>query len=99
MALLAWLLLAILSSTWDDGVAALPQKHTAFFIFGDSSVDAGNNNFIETIPENKADCHPYGRNGLFEGPTGRFSDGRILVDYLGKTKSSLTWYLKLDLNH
>ncbi|XP_057767902.1 GDSL esterase/lipase 5-like [Salvia miltiorrhiza] len=80
MAILVWLVAAILS-----GVGAAPDKHTtAFFIFGDSSVDAGNNNFIDTIPENKANYDPYGRNGLFGGPTGRFSDGRVVVDYLAE---------------
>ncbi|KAJ9168100.1 hypothetical protein P3X46_019667 [Hevea brasiliensis] len=54
----------------------------ALFIFGDSSVDVGNNNYITTIPENQADVKPYGQNGFFEGPTGRFSDGRVIVDYI-----------------
>ncbi|KAL3535475.1 hypothetical protein ACH5RR_003936 [Cinchona calisaya] len=60
------------------------EKNSAFFIFGDSSVDPGNNNYIETIPENRADYKPYGQNGFFKEPTGRFSDGRIIVDYLAE---------------
>ncbi|TKY72921.1 GDSL esterase/lipase 2 [Spatholobus suberectus] len=40
----------------------------AFFIFGDSTVDSGNNNYIDTIPENKANYKPYGQNGFFENP-------------------------------
>ncbi|KAL1531237.1 GDSL esterase/lipase 1-like [Salvia divinorum] len=36
------------------------------------------------IPENKANYDPYGRNDLFQGPTGRYSDGLILVDYLAE---------------
>ena len=56
----------------------------AFFIFGDSTVDSGNNNFIDTVPENKADYKPYGLNGFFHQPTGRFSDGRVIVDFIGK---------------
>lgn len=55
----------------------------AFFIFGDSTVDSGNNNYINTIPENKADYKPYGQNGFFQEPTGRFSDGRVIVDFIG----------------
>ena len=54
-----------------------------FFIFGDSSVDPGNNNHINTIPEYQANYKPYGQNGFFEGPTGRFSDGRVIVDFIG----------------
>ncbi|XP_028201670.1 GDSL esterase/lipase 5-like [Glycine soja] len=56
----------------------------AFFIFGDSSVDSGNNNYINTIPENKADYKPYGQNGFFQKPTGRFSDGRVIVDFIAE---------------
>ncbi|XP_074365465.1 GDSL esterase/lipase 5-like [Apium graveolens] len=57
---------------------------SSLFIFGDSTVDAGNNNYINTIPENKANYKPYGQNGYFEQPTGRFSEGRILVDYIAE---------------
>lgn len=56
---------------------------SAFFIFGDSSVDPGNNNHIKTIPENQANYKPYGHNSFFKDPTGRFSNGRIIVDFLG----------------
>ncbi|KAL1823899.1 hypothetical protein ACET3Z_010677 [Daucus carota] len=55
-----------------------------FFIFGDSTVDAGNNNYISTTPENQADYPPYGHNGYFEKPTGRFSEGRIVVDFIAE---------------
>ncbi|XP_048334751.2 GDSL esterase/lipase 5 [Ziziphus jujuba] len=57
---------------------------SALFIFGDSTVDPGNNNHMETIPENRADYKPYGQNGFFEGPTGRFSDGRVIVDFIAE---------------
>ncbi|XP_028795851.1 GDSL esterase/lipase 5-like [Neltuma alba] len=60
------------------------ESRASFFIFGDSTVDSGNNNYIETIPENRADYKPYGQNGFFEGPTGRFSDGRIIVDFIAE---------------
>jgi hypothetical protein len=57
--------------------------NNALFIFGDSTVDSGNNNYIDTIPENKADYKPYGQNGVFHEPTGRFSDGRVITDFIG----------------
>lgn len=75
------LVILFLYSILSNGVSA--EKYTAFFIFGDSSVDPGNNNYIETIPENQANYKPYGQNGFFKDPTGRFSDGRIIVDFLG----------------
>jgi hypothetical protein len=56
----------------------------ALFVFGDSTVDTGNNNYITTIPENQAHYKPYGQNGFFDQPTGRFSDGRVIVDYIGE---------------
>ncbi|XP_044472194.1 GDSL esterase/lipase 5-like [Mangifera indica] len=58
------------------------EKTSALFIFGDSTVDAGNNNYINTIPENQANVKPYGQNGFFDRPAGRFSDGRVIVDFI-----------------
>ncbi|KAK2449956.1 GDSL esterase/lipase [Trifolium repens] len=58
--------------------------NNALFIFGDSTVDSGNNNYIDTIPENKADYKPYGQNGVFHEPTGRFSDGRVITDFIAE---------------
>ncbi|XVE70771.1 hypothetical protein DITRI_Ditri10aG0097700 [Diplodiscus trichospermus] len=66
------------------------EKGRALFILGDSTVDPGNNNYINTIPENRADYKPYGQNGFFAEPTGRFSDGRVIVDYIAE-------YAKLPL--
>ncbi|KAK9131509.1 hypothetical protein Sjap_011996 [Stephania japonica] len=66
------------------------EKTSAFFIFGDSTVDPGNNNYLQTIPENTAATKPYGQNGFFDGPTGRFSDGRVITDFIAE-------YAKLPL--
>ncbi|KAK2972633.1 hypothetical protein RJ640_000593, partial [Escallonia rubra] len=61
-----------------------PDKSgSALFIFGDSTVDTGNNNYIITIDENRANRKPYGQNG-FREPTGRFSDGRVIVDFIAE---------------
>ncbi|VYS68981.1 unnamed protein product [Arabidopsis thaliana] len=54
------------------------------FIFGDSLVDVGNNNYIFTL--SKADSSPYGidfapSNGQ---PTGRFTNGRTISDIVGE---------------
>ncbi|XP_050228261.1 GDSL esterase/lipase At5g08460 [Mercurialis annua] len=54
----------------------------AFFIIGDSSVDCGTNNFLGTLA--RADRPPYGRDFDTHQPTGRFSNGRIPVDYLAQ---------------
>ncbi|KAK4845489.1 hypothetical protein QYF36_005753 [Acer negundo] len=57
-------------------------KVPAVIVFGDSSVDAGNNNVISTVL--KSNFRPYGRD--FEGgrPTGRFSNGRIPPDFISE---------------
>ncbi|PKI77902.1 hypothetical protein CRG98_001694 [Punica granatum] len=52
----------------------------ALFVLGDSSVDCGTNNFLGTFA--RADRPPYGRDFDTHSPTGRFSNGRIPVDYL-----------------
>ncbi|CAN1799520.1 GDSL esterase/lipase At4g26790 [Linum perenne] len=69
-------------------------KIPALFVFGDSTVDPGNNNHISTIL--KSDFEPYCRD--FEGgkPTGRFSNGRIATDFIAEAfgiKSTVPAYL------
>ena len=55
----------------------------AFFIFGDSLVDAGNNDYLVTL--SKANAPPYGVDFSFSGgkPTGRFTNGRTIADVMG----------------
>ncbi|MCL7036763.1 hypothetical protein MKW94_028933 [Papaver nudicaule] len=58
------------------------KKIPACIVFGDSTVDAGNNNQIPTIL--RANFLPYGQD--FEGgkPTGRFCNGRLASDFLSE---------------
>lgn len=51
-----------------------------FFIFGDSVSDNGNNNLLPTFA--KVNYSPYGVD-FPQGPTGRFCNGRNIVDVLG----------------
>ncbi|KAL6839715.1 hypothetical protein ACP4OV_030403 [Aristida adscensionis] len=50
--------------------------------FGDSIIDTGNNNYIATI--GKGNFPPYGRD--YDGgiPTGRFSNGRLIIDFISE---------------
>ena len=57
-----------------------PQA-AALIVFGDSIVDPGNNNGINTII--KADFPPYGHDFINHRPTGRFCNGRIPTDFIG----------------
>ncbi|GLJ25259.1 hypothetical protein SUGI_0483530 [Cryptomeria japonica] len=52
----------------------------ALIIFGDSTVDPGNNNNILTVI--KSNFPPYGRDFYDKKPTGRFSNGKIVTDYI-----------------
>ena len=76
-ALHGMLLLAVAAS----GAAA--AKVPAVYVFGDSTADVGNNDYLPwSIP--RAD---FPHNGVdFPGgrPTGRFSNGLIGADFLGK---------------
>ncbi|KAJ8766583.1 hypothetical protein K2173_023830 [Erythroxylum novogranatense] len=69
-------------------------KVPAIIVFGDSTVDSGNNNQVSTIL--KSDFAPYGRD--FEGgqATGRFSNGRIAPDFISEAfgiKQTIPAYL------
>ncbi|KAK9990133.1 hypothetical protein SO802_025118 [Lithocarpus litseifolius] len=78
----------------------LPNNETvpAVIIFGDSIVDTGNNNYIETVV--KCDFTPYGRDFNGGKPTGRFSNGKVAADFLAEifgVKKILPAYLDPNL--
>ena len=75
--LLVVLLLVLNLQHCVDGTQQVP----CFFIFGDSLSDNGNNNNLVTMA--KANYQPYGID-FPEGPTGRFTNGRNLVDIIGQ---------------
>ncbi|KAG8389123.1 hypothetical protein BUALT_Bualt02G0196500 [Buddleja alternifolia] len=54
-----------------------------FFVFGDSLVDNGNNNFLATTA--RADSPPYGIDYPSHRPTGRFSNGFNVPDLIKTT--------------
>ncbi|XP_044503296.1 GDSL esterase/lipase At2g42990-like [Mangifera indica] len=70
--------LTLLLTSFSTAKAKIP----AVIVFGDSSVDSGNNNDIQTVL--KSNFRPYGRD--FEGgrPTGRFCNGRIPPDFVSE---------------
>lgn len=67
--------------------AANQQGIGASFIFGDSLVDAGNNNYLSTL--SKANIAPNGIDFKASGgkPTGRYTNGRTIGDIVGKPLS------------
>ncbi|CAI0399603.1 unnamed protein product [Linum tenue] len=57
------------------------RTSSAVFAFGDSILDTGNNDHIATLI--KSNFPPYGRDFPGRIPTGRFSDGRLISDFIG----------------
>ncbi|XAR65817.1 Triacylglycerol lipase [Bertholletia excelsa] len=64
-------------------VVGVPQAQArAFFVFGDSLVDSGNNNYLATPA--RADSPPYGIDYPTRRPTGRFSNGLNIPDIISQ---------------
>lgn len=61
----------------------------AIFVFGDSTSDPGNNNYIRT--PFKSDFAPYGRDLPDHVATGRFSNGRLSTDFIGTYVTLVTY--------
>ncbi|XP_051133599.1 GDSL esterase/lipase At5g45960-like [Andrographis paniculata] len=53
---------------------------TGLYVFGDSTVDPGNNDYIKT--STRSNFPPYGKDFPFHIPTGRFSNGRLVTDFI-----------------
>ncbi|XP_073036783.1 GDSL esterase/lipase At1g71250 [Primulina eburnea] len=64
----------------DHQIGSNAAQVTTLFVFGDSLVDNGNNNFLNSMA--KSNYYPYGIDSNL-GSTGRFSNGNTFVDYLG----------------
>ncbi|ESW14082.1 hypothetical protein PHAVU_008G251600 [Phaseolus vulgaris] len=56
------------------------SNFSSLLVFGDSTVDSGNNNYLLTI--SKANYFPYGIDFPGHVPTGRFSNGKLVSDFL-----------------
>lgn len=81
----AVLLLLVLASL-ELAVASSPhgQHYDSIFSFGNSLADTGNNPTVfawYSVP-NPATRPPYGST-FFGRPTGRFCDGRLILDFIG----------------
>ncbi|KAG0622100.1 hypothetical protein M758_3G072300 [Ceratodon purpureus] len=72
----------------------------ALFIFGDSTVDCGTNNYINTTRNFRGDFPPYGQD-FFGKPTGRYSNGRVIVDFIAEYagKPLIPPYLEPNADH
>ncbi|XP_022731827.1 GDSL esterase/lipase At2g30310-like [Durio zibethinus] len=70
-------------NTSSPGKPTTTPKFPAIIIFGDSTVDSGNNNYIGTLF--KANIPPYGENYPGHIPTGRFTDGKLVPDFVASS--------------
>lgn len=61
-------------------IGSVSAQPRAFFVFGDSLVDSGNNDFLATTA--RADAPPYGIDFPSHRPTGRFSNGLNIPDLI-----------------
>ncbi|KAF4375926.1 hypothetical protein F8388_010079 [Cannabis sativa] len=64
-----------------QGLIVMAHIPPALYVFGDSLLDSGNNNFLLTLA--KANYLPYGFN-FQDGPTGRYTNGRTVADYIAE---------------
>ncbi|KAK7283742.1 hypothetical protein RIF29_13488 [Crotalaria pallida] len=71
----------------------IAAAYPALFAFGDSILDTGNNNNLQTLT--KCNYPPYGKDFNRGTPTGRFSDGKVPSDLIAgalKIKDTLPAY-------
>ncbi|XP_010541148.1 PREDICTED: GDSL esterase/lipase At4g30140-like [Tarenaya hassleriana] len=72
------IIIATVATAMTDA-AALAQQVPCYFVFGDTFFDNGNNN--DLVTNAKSNYLPYGID-FPKGPTGRFTNGRTIPDFL-----------------
>lgn len=80
MLIMSFIVMGVLASNNISNSSGSSNAVSAMFVFGDSLVDNGNNNFLRSIA--KSNYYPYGVDSK-RGATGKFSNGDTFVDYLG----------------
>lgn len=80
------LLMAVTMFSCPVAEAQVGKKPPATFTLGDSLVDVGNNNYL-TFTLATANHKPYGLDRADKVATGRFSNGKIIPDFISKSVS------------
>lgn len=84
MALISNLCIFVLVAHFATPILCHERPHqAALFVFGDSFLDPGNNNYINTTAGFQTNYFPYGES-FFKHPTGRASNGRLIPDFIAK---------------
>lgn len=81
--LATWWSLSLLAVLGIGGSPALASCYTRIFSFGDSLTDTGNFVHLTAKSHSPFGSPPYGRT-FFGHPTGRASDGRLVIDFIGE---------------
>ncbi|KAA3459160.1 GDSL esterase/lipase [Gossypium australe] len=76
--IIPWIFYIQILAINSKAIAAVP----AIIVFGDSSIDTGNNNYLPTLA--KCNFEPYGRDFPGGTPTGRFCNGRLPPDFVSE---------------
>ncbi|GLJ48779.1 hypothetical protein SUGI_1028570 [Cryptomeria japonica] len=82
-----------------QSIAANKTSVPALLVFGDSTSDPGNNNYIHTVL--KSNFPPYGRDFIDHHATGRFCNGRLATDFIAEglgVKKTVPPYLHPNLS-
>jgi hypothetical protein len=78
---------AAASAATDDGEGGRRRaRYDRVFSFGDSLTDTGNALHLSPTGAGPASRPPYGET-FFRRPTGRASDGRLVVDFIGEHRA------------
>ncbi|XP_048429175.1 GDSL esterase/lipase At5g18430-like [Pyrus x bretschneideri] len=80
--LMIYLIVIVSNYSLGPQMVQVAEGSRAFFVFGDSLVDNGNNNYLISIA--RADSYPYGIDFPTHRPTGRFSNGLIIPDLISQ---------------
>lgn len=99
MAFTLFIFIALLKLTTADTIHNHTNLFKAILVFGDSTQDSGNNNYISTTL--KADHQLYGQDFPGRVPTGRFSNGKLVPDFWASLlgiKETIPPYLKPNLS-
>lgn len=89
------LLLVAAAEAAAAAVAAGSSKVPALYVFGDSTADVGNNNYLPGSAVPRANFPHNGVDFPTSRPTGRFSNGYNGVDFLGKHSAHLQRFSQL----
>ncbi|KAK9069091.1 hypothetical protein SSX86_013207 [Deinandra increscens subsp. villosa] len=100
MAFTIFIFIILLKLSTANSTQNLTNLFKAVLVFGDSTADSGNNNYINT--PFKADHRPYGQDFPGHIPTGRFSNGKLVPDFwvsLLGIKPTIPPYLQPNLSN